>query len=101
MADRALMNFVNGEAVASVDGETLDLVDPSTGEVFATSPNSGESDVTAACQAAQQAFDKWRDTTPSQRQLALLRFADSVESHADELVALESQNTGKPIGLTA
>jgi len=101
MADRALMNFVNGEAVASVDGETLDLVDPSTGEVFATSPNSGESDVAAACQAAQQAFDKWRDTTPSQRQLALLRLADSVESHADELVALESQNTGKPIGLTA
>ena len=69
--------------------------------MFATSPRSGEADVDAACQAAATAFESWRDTTPSERQRALLRFADLVEAHADELVALESENTGKPLGLTA
>ncbi|MEZ5177672.1 MAG: aldehyde dehydrogenase family protein [Acidimicrobiales bacterium] len=101
MSTRALHNLVDGQPSAAADGATLDLVDPSTGEVFATSPNSGAADVDAACRAAAAAFETWRDTTPSERQLALLRFADLVESHADELVALESENTGKPVGLTA
>ncbi len=101
MAARSLQNFVDGQAVPAADGATLDLVDPSTGEVLGTSPCSGEADVDAACAAASEAFSSWRDTTPSQRQLALLKLADLVEEHADELVALESENTGKPIGLTA
>jgi betaine-aldehyde dehydrogenase len=98
---RSLQNFVGGAHTDPHDGATLDLVDPSTGEVFGTSPRSGESDVDAACQAASAAFDTWRDTTPSERQLALLKLADLVEQHGDELVALESENTGKPVGLTA
>ncbi|MCU1499564.1 MAG: putative aldehyde dehydrogenase [Acidimicrobiales bacterium] len=101
MSPRVLRNLVGGKPVEAADGATLDLVDPSTGEVFATAPRSGETDVDAACRAAATAFESWRDTTPSERQRALLRFADLVESHADELVALESENTGKPIGLTA
>ena len=101
MSARALRNLVGGEAVDAADGATLDLVDPSTGEVFGTSPRSGAADVDAACRAAADAFETWRDTTPSQRQLALLKLADLVEEHGDELVALESENTGKPIGLTA
>ncbi|CAN5548321.1 gamma-aminobutyraldehyde dehydrogenase [soil metagenome] len=101
MSTRALQNLVGGRAVDAADGATIDLVDPSTGEVFATSPRSGEADVDAACQAAATAFESWRDTTPSERQRALLRFADLVEAHADELVALESENTGKPIALTS
>jgi betaine-aldehyde dehydrogenase len=51
--------------------------------------------------AAATAFEKWRDTTPSERQRALLKFADAVEERSGELVAAESQNTGKPLGLTA
>jgi betaine-aldehyde dehydrogenase len=101
VSDRALRNLVGGEAVAAADGATLDLIDPSTGEVFGTSPRSGAADVDAACRAAADAFETWRDTTPSQRQLALLKLADLVEAHAEELVELESQNTGKPLGLTA
>ena len=100
MSPRALRNLVGGTATDAADGATIDLVDPSTGEVFATSPKSGAADVDAACTAAATAFETWRDTTPGERQLALLKFADLVESHADELVALESENTGKPIGLT-
>ncbi|MDP9219283.1 MAG: aldehyde dehydrogenase family protein, partial [Actinomycetota bacterium] len=96
----ALRNFVNGESVDAADGRRSDLVDPSTGEVFATAPVSGAADVDAAMAAAAAAFEQWRDTTPSERQLALLRIADAVESRGKDLVQAESQNTGKPLQLT-
>jgi betaine-aldehyde dehydrogenase len=97
---RALSNFINGESVPAADGRTLDVVNPATGEVYLTSPLSGAEDVDRAYQAANAAFETWRDTTPSQRQQALLKFADAVEARADEIVAVESENTGKPIALT-
>ena len=98
---RVLRNVVAGEQVDTADGRTADLVDPSTGAVFATAPVSGAEDVDRAYRAAATAFETWRETTPADRQRALLSFADLVESHAEELVALESENTGKPLGLTA
>ena len=97
---RTLTNFVNGAARPAADGCTTDLVDPSTGEVFATAPLSGRPDIDAACAAAAKAFESWRESTPSQRSLALLRIADAIESRADELVDLECENTGKPRQLT-
>jgi betaine-aldehyde dehydrogenase len=78
----------------------MNIVNPATGEVYLTSPKSGAEDVDRACSAAAQAFETWRDTTPSERQRALLRFADAIEARADEIIAVESENTGKPIGLT-
>ena len=95
-----LKNFVGGEHTDTTDGRRMDLVDPSTGEVFASAPVSSAEDVDRAYRVAADAFETWRDTTPSERQQALLKFADAVEEHAEELVALESRNTGKPIGLT-
>jgi betaine-aldehyde dehydrogenase len=100
-AKTVLHNVIGGEAAAPADGRYDDLVDPSTGEVFASAPVSGAADVDRAMRAAATAFEQWRDTTPSDRQRAMLKFADAVEAHADELVAAESQNTGKPLGLTA
>ncbi|HEU0214913.1 MAG TPA: gamma-aminobutyraldehyde dehydrogenase [Jiangellaceae bacterium] len=100
MVDRILQNFVDGRAVEAEGGRTAPLIDPSTGEVFAEAPLSGEADVDAAMQAAARAFESWRDTTPSERSRALLRIADAVEERADDLVAAEAQNTGKPMGLT-
>jgi betaine-aldehyde dehydrogenase len=96
-----LRNFVGGEQVDAVEGRRAELVDPTTGEVFASAPVSGAEDVDRAYRAAATAFESWRDTTPAERQRALLRLADLVEAHAGELVALESANTGKPLGLTA
>src|SRR3954452_9632224 len=96
-----LRNFVGGEHVDATDGRRSDLVDPATGEVFATAPVSTAEDVDRAYRAAATAFESWGETTPSERQRALLKFADLVEEHADELVELESRNTGKPLGLTA
>ena len=95
-----ITNFVGGSRVGPSDGRTSELIDPSTGEVFATAPVSGPADIDAAFDAASRGFESWRDATPSERQRALLRIADAIEEHAEELVAIESQNTGKPRELT-
>jgi betaine-aldehyde dehydrogenase len=97
---KALQNFVNGEHVDAVDGPTADVVNPATGQPYATAPVSGAGDVDAAMAAAAAAFPGWRDTTPADRALALLRIADAVESRADDLLAAEVENTGKPIEIT-
>jgi betaine-aldehyde dehydrogenase len=96
-----ITNFIHGERVAAADGQTTDVVDPSTSEAYATAPLSREPDVDGAFQDAARAFESWRDTTPSERQRALLRIADAIEERADELVEIECRNTGKPKELTA
>jgi betaine-aldehyde dehydrogenase len=93
-------NFVNGKHTDAADGRTLDIVNPATGEVYATSPLSGQSDVDEAFAAAGTAFETWRDTTPAQRQLALLRIADALEARGEEFNQLEAENTGKPLAVT-
>jgi betaine-aldehyde dehydrogenase len=95
-----LNNFVGGVDADFAYDRRMDLIDPSTGEVFATAPVSTEAEVTAAFAAASDAFEGWRNATPAERSLALLRIADTLEEHAQQLVEVESRNTGKPIGLT-
>jgi betaine-aldehyde dehydrogenase len=98
---RVLRNFIGGESVEPTDGTYADLIDPATGDVFAAAPVSGPADVDRAVREAASAFAGWRDTTPSERQKALLKIADAIESRADELVDIECRNTGKPRALTA
>ncbi len=101
MSDKVtISNIVNGEQVPACDGGTYDVIDPVTGEVYATAPMSTTEDVDSAMQAAQAGFETWRDATPADRQLAMLRLADAIESRADEFVAVESRDTGKPLGFT-
>ncbi|WP_053746244.1 gamma-aminobutyraldehyde dehydrogenase [Streptomyces sp. NRRL WC-3618] len=98
---RTLRNYIGGEFRDAADGRTIEIVNPVTGESYATSPLSGQADVDAAMGAAAAAFPAWRDTTPAERQRLLLKIADAFEARAGELVAVESENTGKPLGLTA
>src|ERR1700681_946755 len=100
VATRTLRNFVDGEYREATSDVTTPLINPSTGEEFARAPVSSPEDVDAALLAAQRAFTSWRDTTPKDRSMALLRIADAFEQRAEEFVALESENTGKPIGMT-
>jgi len=100
MTDRTLQNFVNGKFTDASDGRTSDVIDPSTGDVYAHAPVSSRQDVDVAMQAAANAFEGWRDATPSERSLALIRIADAIEQRADELVEAETRNTGKPVALT-
>ncbi|PRH80733.1 gamma-aminobutyraldehyde dehydrogenase [Streptomyces solincola] len=96
---RRLRNYINGEFKDAADGRTIDVVNPATGEVYATSPLSGQADVDAAMEAAAAAFPAWRDTTPAERQKVLLKIADAFEERAEELIAAECENTGKPTEL--
>ena len=96
----ALRNFINGAYADAAEGRTSDVVDPTTGRAYATAPVSSREDVDRAMQAAAAAFEGWRDTTPSDRQRALLRIADAMEARAEELVAVECRNTGKPRATT-
>jgi betaine-aldehyde dehydrogenase len=96
-----LHNVVGGRTVPATQGRTTDVVDPSTGEAYGTAPLSTAEDVDAAYAAASDAFPGWRDATPAERQLALLRIADAIERRAEEFVAVESRNTGKPLALAA
>ncbi|MGA1437548.1 MAG: aldehyde dehydrogenase family protein, partial [Ilumatobacteraceae bacterium] len=98
--DQSLVkNFINGEWCDSAAGARSNLVDPSTGEVYCEAVVSGAADVDRAMTAASEAFRSWKRTTPSQRSLALLKFADAVEAAGDDLMAAESKNCGKPYDL--
>ena len=98
---KKLQNFINGKSVDSASGEVTTLINPATAQPFATAPKSNAADIDQAMKAASAAFVDWRDSTPSERQKALLKIADAIESRADEFVAIESENCGKPVGLTA
>ena len=95
-----LRNFIGGRWTDTSYDQRSELVNPSTGEVFATAPVSSETEVDAAVSSAAAAFEGWRDATPAERSLALLKIADAIEARADEFVKAESENTGKPLGLT-
>ena len=97
---RSAKNFVNGQLVDALDGQTTDVINPTTGEVFAQAPLSGAADVDRAYVAANNAFESWRQTTPAERQQMLLKIADVFEEYGEELVGIESENTGKPIKVT-
>ncbi len=97
---RSYRNFVNGNYVDAADGRTIPVVDPSTGEQYATAPLSAANDIDVAMSAAATAFETWRDTPPKDRSLALFRIADEIERRAEEFIALESENCGKPIEIT-
>jgi betaine-aldehyde dehydrogenase len=72
------------------------VLNPATAEAIAEAPLSTAEDVDRAVQAAKRAFDGWADATPGERSLALLKLADAVEEHVDELADLEAANAGKP-----
>ena len=93
-------NFIDGKHVDAASGDTLDIINPATGKVYATSPNSKQTDIDAAMSAAQRGFEMWKESTPSERSLALFRIADAIEARKDEFIAMEVENCGKPVSIT-
>jgi betaine-aldehyde dehydrogenase len=92
-----IQNLINSEHTPGATGETEPIYDPSTGQIIAHAPLSNASDVDKAVTAADQAFPGWSTTTPGERARALLKLADAIEAHGDELAQLESSDAGKPI----
>src|SRR5581483_6888874 len=92
-------NFVGGEWVEAVEGETMEVLNPATGEVIAEVPRGSEKDVERAVQAAKKALPGWLEKTPKERMQLLLRLADVLDENAEELTRLESLNVGKPMSI--
>jgi betaine-aldehyde dehydrogenase len=93
-----LQNFINGSFVAPAEGQTEPVLNPATGEEIAQAPLSTAEDVNRAVDAARKAFESgWSTTTPGERAAAMLKLADAIEEHADEIAELESDNAGKPL----
>jgi 1-pyrroline dehydrogenase len=92
-------NLVGGEWVDAVEGETMEVLNPATGEVIAEVPRGTERDVERAVEAAKTAWESWQTKTPKDRMELLLKLADAMEEHGEELWQLESQNVGKPASI--
>ncbi len=92
-----LKNFVGGEWVDAVDGGTMEVINPATGETVAHVPRGTAADVERAVEAARRALPDWLDATPKERSELLLKLADLIDEHADELAEIESRNVGKPL----
>src|SRR5207237_10738897 len=90
-------NRVGGEWVESLDGETMEVLNPATGETIAEVPRSSAKDVDRAVEVAKKALPEWLETTPGERSELLLELADAIDENADELAKLESTNVGKPL----
>ncbi|GMP33694.1 hypothetical protein CsSME_00006901 [Camellia sinensis var. sinensis] len=90
--------LINGQFVDSASGKTFPTLDPRTGEVIAHVAEGETEDINHAVAAARKAFDEgpWPRMTAYERSRILLRFADLVEKHSDEIAALETWNNGKP-----
>ena len=97
---KTLQNFVNGKKVSATSDKVQDLINPATGQVFAKAPVSNASDVDKAMKAAANAFEVWKESTPGERQKAINKIADAIEDRSEELIGIESENTGKPIAVT-
>ncbi|MFJ3263480.1 gamma-aminobutyraldehyde dehydrogenase [Pseudomonas sp. NPDC086581] len=87
--------LINGQFVAG-EGAPLDILNPATGAVIGQIAEASEAQVDSAVRAADAAFDGWSQTAPKDRAMLLLRLADRIEEHAEELARLESDNCGKP-----
>src|SRR5918994_1960955 len=93
-----LQNFIDGEFVDAADGQTEEVTNPANGEAIAEMPLSTEEDVNRAVAAAKRAFPGWAATPPGERAAALIKLADLLEEHAEELADLEAADAGKPRG---
>src|SRR5581483_2527576 len=81
-----LQNFIDSEAVDPAEGQTEEILNPSTGEAIARAPVSTAEDVERAVRAARKAFEEgWATTTPGERAGMLLKLADAIEQHAEEI----------------
>jgi 1-pyrroline dehydrogenase len=95
---KTYQQFIGGGFVDAADGKTAEVINPANDQVIANVPASSQEDVDRAVNAAEKAFETWKQTTPQDRSLLLLKIADALESKADELGRIESANAGKPVG---
>ena len=91
--------IINGDRVAASDGGTIDVFDPSTGDVFATVAKATRADIDRAVDTAQAAFEgkAWGGMVPAERGRIMQRIAAALREQVEELATLESRDNGKPL----
>ncbi|MCS6818684.1 MAG: aldehyde dehydrogenase [Chitinophagales bacterium] len=94
-----VQNYIDGKFCEAQNGKTLDIVEPATGNIFGTMPDSGSEDVDRAVQAGKRAFKEWKNISGEKRMDYLMKIAEGIERHFEEFAKMESQDTGKPLSL--
>ena len=94
-----IYNYIDGALVESDSGKYLDNYNPSNGKVYSLIPNSNSNDINSAVSAAKYAFVTWSKTTKKYRSDILMKLADKIEEHAEDLIIAESLDNGKPESL--
>lgn len=96
-----MQNFINGEYINPIAANYIDNIEPATGQVYALIPDSDESDVLLAVEAAEKAFPIWSAMTIEERSAIMVRVSEGIQAHMDEFVKAESRDNGKPVSLAA
>ena len=94
-----ILNYINGELVGPVNGDYFDNYNPSNGKVYSLVPDSKKADIDHAVAAAKEAFKTWSKTSKQERSDILMKLADTIEKHSEELIIAESKDNGKPESL--
>ena len=94
-----ILNYINGELVGPVNGDYFDNYNPSNGKVYSLVPDSEKADIDHAVAAAKEAFKTWSKTSKQERSNILMKLADTIEKHSEELIIAESKDNGKPESL--
>ena len=94
-----IYNYINGELVEPCSGNFIENYNPSNGKVYSLIPDSNENDIDNAVASAKTAFEIWGATTKKYRSDLLMRLADKIEEHTEELIIAESIDNGKPESL--
>ncbi|MDT3711638.1 MAG: aldehyde dehydrogenase [Pseudomonadaceae bacterium] len=92
--------FIQGEYTAAADGAQFDCISPIDGRLLAQVASCDQADAERAVASARAAFDagSWAQLAPAKRKAIMIRFAELLEAHAEELALLETLDMGKPIG---
>ena len=95
--------IIDGKFVDAADGQTFETLDPRSGKVICSVASAGVEDVQRAVKAARKAFDEgpWPRMSGRERGVLMNKFADLLETHKDELAALETLDNGKPLAMSA
>ncbi|MEH6570042.1 MAG: aldehyde dehydrogenase family protein [Halioglobus sp.] len=89
--------FINGAFVDAIDGGTIDVLNPHDNSLITQVSEATAKDIDRAVESAQAAFPEWSGMQAAERGRLLLRLADAIEERADELVEIESMDTGHPV----
>src|SRR6185503_8948391 len=95
-----ILNYIDGALVPPIAGQRLDNVEPATGKVYGTVPDSDAHDVEAAVRAAERAFPAWSRMSAEDRSRYLLALADRIDAAREELARAETIDSGKPLALS-